>query len=300
MQIECPHCQTTYDLAEAALGAHGRQVRCARCKTVWHALPVLANAYAEEAAGGGPTDDRDDAFAAAEDIIPEIESPPTAIGDEMSDALDWAEDPPPAGRGFGRGGKAGARTKNASPLLARLRAHLPARLSAHLPHGPDFGALTRRLPRWLQLGLPGVNTILVGLCLALMVWRADIVRLMPQTAGFFETIGLGVNLRGLVFTDTNVTHESVAGKKVMVIDGAVQAVADKPVELPRLRFGVLDAHGQEIFAWTAILDQPYLRAGEKAFYKTRLATPPAGARAVLVRFLTRGDVIQAGTKPGHG
>jgi hypothetical protein len=38
-----------------------------------------------------------------------------------------------------------------------------------------------------------------ALILALMIWRADVVRLLPQTATFYKMVGLEVNLRGLAF-----------------------------------------------------------------------------------------------------
>ena len=43
------------------------------------------------------------------------------------------------------------------------------------------------------------------LVLALMIWRVDIVRLLPQTATFYRMVGLDVNLRGLVFKDVKIT-----------------------------------------------------------------------------------------------
>ena len=40
MRIQCPNCETSYQLADGALGSVGRKVRCARCGTVWHASPA--------------------------------------------------------------------------------------------------------------------------------------------------------------------------------------------------------------------------------------------------------------------
>ena len=37
MLIVCPSCTTSYDVDSASLPPNGRQVRCARCRTVWHA-----------------------------------------------------------------------------------------------------------------------------------------------------------------------------------------------------------------------------------------------------------------------
>src|SRR5258708_23803246 len=35
MQIACPNCSTTYQIAATAIGASGRSVRCGRCQNVW-------------------------------------------------------------------------------------------------------------------------------------------------------------------------------------------------------------------------------------------------------------------------
>ncbi|WP_207620544.1 zinc-ribbon domain-containing protein, partial [Oharaeibacter diazotrophicus] len=39
MKLTCPSCESSYQLADGALGATGRKVRCTRCGTVWHARP---------------------------------------------------------------------------------------------------------------------------------------------------------------------------------------------------------------------------------------------------------------------
>ena len=39
MLIVCPSCATSYNVDTAKLPAAGRQVRCVRCRTVWHAAP---------------------------------------------------------------------------------------------------------------------------------------------------------------------------------------------------------------------------------------------------------------------
>jgi predicted Zn finger-like uncharacterized protein len=43
MLIVCPSCATSYDVKSASLPPDGRQVRCLRCQTVWHAEPSQAD-----------------------------------------------------------------------------------------------------------------------------------------------------------------------------------------------------------------------------------------------------------------
>ena len=78
--------------------------------------------------------------------------------------------------------------------------------------------------------------------------------------------------------------------KATRIEGVIVGEAKKPVELPRLRFSVRDAQGAEIYAWNAVLEQPVLRPGEKAWFKSRLASPPPEGRNIDVRFFSKRDL----------
>ena len=102
-------------------------------------------------------------------------------------------------------------------------------------------------------------------------------------------VGLEVNLRGLAFKDVKITNETVDGKPVLVIEGVIVGESSKPVELPRLRFSVRDAQGAEIYAWNAVLEQPVLKPGERAWFKSRLASPPPEGRNIDVRFFNKRD-----------
>jgi hypothetical protein len=140
------------------------------------------------------------------------------------------------------------------------------------------------------VSLATVCAAMGALVVALMIWRTDVVRLLPQTAAFYKLVGLDVNLRGLVFKDVRITNENVEGKPVLVIEGVIIGESRKPVELPRLRFSVRDAQGAEIYAWNAVLEQPVLKPGEKAWFKSRLASPPPEGRNIDVRFFNKRDI----------
>jgi hypothetical protein len=99
-----------------------------------------------------------------------------------------------------------------------------------------------------------------------------------------------VNLRGLAFKDLKITNETVDGKPVLVIEGMIIGASSKPVELPRLRFSVRDAQGAEIYAWNAVLEQTMLNPGERAWFKSRLASPPPEGRNIDIRFFSKRDL----------
>src|ERR1700750_2614763 len=103
-------------------------------------------------------------------------------------------------------------------------------------------------------------------------------------------VGREVNLRGLAFKDIKITNETVEGKPVLVIEGMIVGQTSKAVELPRLRFSGRDEQGAEIYAWNAVLEQPVLKPGEKAYFNSRLASPPPEGRNIDVRFFNKRDL----------
>jgi len=137
----------------------------------------------------------------------------------------------------------------------------------------------RRSSRWtaIVLMLFAVNVVAIG-------GRDAVVRVLPQTASFFAAIGLPVNLRHLSFEKVKISKEAQDGVNVLIVQGTIVSTANKPITVPRLRFAARDAAGQEIYVWTALPSRSILGPGEHLEFSSRLASPPAGARNVMVRF----------------
>ena len=277
MQIICPHCSTSYGIDPAKLGEAGRSVRCSRCKEVWLARPEDAVEFAPQTpmmAGADPESEGQDAAAEWEALAreqdesgggaPHVDSP--SIAGDWQNSADW-----PAEQNDDRGSES-SRTGR-FPWLGKLS---NARLSAPQSRTP--------------VSLATASAAMGALVLGLVIWRADLVRLLPQTAAFYKLVGLDVNLRGLRFKDVRVSSEMVEGKPVLVIEGSITGESNKPMEIPRLRFSVRDAQGAEIYAWNAVLEQSVLRPGERAQFKSRLASPPPEGRNIDVRFFNKRDI----------
>jgi predicted Zn finger-like uncharacterized protein len=273
MNIVCPNCGTSYDVDASALGAAGRTVRCVRCRETWHARVddmARADALVQAAsdigwsAGTGPEPGA--ARPAAEDFdreIPRIESPP--LVHDATPGRDWTAQAQDDALSSPR---SGASRRNSLRKFA-------------------FGSGPAKSFKFS----PSIAIVaMAALVLALIVWRNDVVRLLPQTATFFQLAGLGVNLRNLAFEDVTISTETVNGSRVLVIEGAITPTARKPVEIPRLRFVVQDARGVDIYAWNSVVDQAVVKPGEKVVFTSRLASPPADAHSIVVRFFNRRDL----------
>lgn len=278
MYIVCPHCSTSYAIDPASLGMAGRTVRCSRCKEVWVARPedateLTAPPLPMARAGGANRDVAAewDALASEEDgwgrETPHVDSPPIA-GDWRADATsdaDWSS--------VARNEMSFGAADKRQSWLRRL-----------------IGPKSSRPQRRRSVSLPTSCAAMGTLVLALLIWRVEMVRLLPQTAAFYKLVGLDVNLRGLHFKDVKITSETVEGKPVLVIEGMITGEANRAVELPRLRFSVRDAQGAEIYAWNTVLEQNVLRPGENAIFKSRLASPPPEGRNIDVRFFNKRDL----------
>jgi predicted Zn finger-like uncharacterized protein len=289
MHIICPHCTTSYAINPTTLGIGGRTVRCSRCKETWLARPedavemaaAVPDAMPASAPSGQPAPDAAaewDAMAREdeEQDTPIVDSPSISAGAPAED-----EGSPQGGDSdWTSAARQDAEEHQEIPITTH-RQRL-ARL-VRLPSLP-------RIPFMPSVGLPTACAAMGALILALMIWRSDVVRLLPQTATFYRMVGLDVNLRGLAFKDIKITNETVDGKPVLVIEGMIVGETRKPVELPRLRFSVRDAEGTEIYAWNAVLDQSVLKPGERAYFKSRLASPPPEGRNIDVRFFNKRDL----------
>jgi hypothetical protein len=251
-------------------------VRCSRCKEIWLARPedavAAAPAMAEASQSGGNSDPAAEWDAMTREEAggrtPIVDSPPIA-GDWQDDGssqdADWTamtgDDESERGRSY---------TGWLRKLLRRPE-----------PSGAPGKSL---------VNLPTTCAAMGALVAALIVWRADIVRLLPQTADFYRMVGLEVNLRGLLFKDVKVTIEAVEGKPVLVIEGVIVSGSRKPADVPRLRFSVRDGQGAEIYAWNTVLEQTVLKPGDYTRFKSRLASPPAEGRGIDIRFFNKHDI----------
>jgi predicted Zn finger-like uncharacterized protein len=296
MYIVCPHCTTSYAVDPTTLGAAGRTVRCARCKETWLATPEDAaravrvpEMAAAAKAGDGLENDAGWGDLGDDEDTPTVESP--SISSEMPDDGDSQESSVEAEWAAAAQDDDLAAEIEAAPrrpsLMQRARQAIPL---------PKIPLPSIPVPKALK---PYVNlstgcAAMAALTMALVFWRPDVVRLLPQTATFYKLVGLEVNLRGLAIKDVKISTETVDSKPVLVIEGVIIDEARKPVDVPRLRFVVRDEHGTEIYAWNAVLEQSRLNPGEKARFRSRLASPPPEAHHVDVRFFTRRDLTGGG------
>jgi predicted Zn finger-like uncharacterized protein len=308
MLIVCPSCATSYMIDPASVGPAGRSVRCARCRATWFVGPPAEDksvdafvdgviAEAEREGGGGGSLAR----------APEPPPPPSPPRAEAPPA-------PPAMQNF-----AAERQPQPSPTveppaeiphtepptLAEAPSLVPPAGHAPLPEPgaalaedeESFTARRRRLmvkrqrarrsSRWTALVL-----VLFAFNVALIGARSEVVRYLPQTASLFAAIGLPVNVRELAFENVRISRETVEGASVLAIEGKIVSKANRPLEVPRLRFAARNASRNELYVWTARPERSILGPGESIPFRSTLAKPPSDAVDIMVRFFTAQDTVR--------
>jgi hypothetical protein len=288
-------------------------VRCARCRATWFASPPAADApvdafvdgvIAEAEAEQAPPAPREPVLPAATNIAPpddfgaDAENAPASVPDihaPEAATAHFAVAAEPAAA------EAETVTIADSPSLVPPIEHMPLpEPGAKAEDDSDsFIARRRRLQvkrqksrrssRWTAIIL-----VLFAFNVALIGARNEVVRYLPQTASLFAAIGMPVNLRQLDFENVRITRETQNGASILLVEGKIVSKAHKPLEVPRLRFAVRNATGQEIYVWTAKPDRGVLKPGEAMEFHSSLAKPPADASDVMVRFFTAQDAMAGG------
>jgi predicted Zn finger-like uncharacterized protein len=282
MLIVCPNCSTAYRIQPDTLGAGGRAVRCAGCKQAWFATPA---SMVEEAMMAAP------AAAPARAAAPAAQPPAQDdSGSDLSADADW-----------GAAMEEQALAETDAPPLAPDDDHpVATKFDPGAPDEPEPGTIQRarktskvakekRTILQRILSLPTLIAVLAIALVAIVQGRATVVRHFPQTGSLFAALGMPVNLRGLVFKDVVSKTEFHEGAMVLVVEGVIANLTPRTLDVPRLRFSLRNAAGHEVYAWTALPTRPQLGSGDGLAFRTRLASPPAEGRDVIVRFFNRRD-----------
>jgi hypothetical protein len=136
--------------------------------------------------------------------------------------------------------------------------------------------------------LLAVGLALAG-AMAAIAAREKIVRFAPATAHLYAAIGLPVNLRGLAFNDLRTRVVEADGRQVLTVEGALVNLTAEKVETSDMRIALRDVESREIYVWTTHAPKAELQPREETSFRLRLASPPPGAREVMVRFAAASD-----------
>lgn len=284
MIITCPNCQTKYQLAQNAIGSAGRKVQCAQCQQSWNAKPepdeplpkpkLVAQSAPKKPDVPKDTPTVDVEAEAALDAAFEAEEAGKAQKAAKAQANNGAEDASES--------VAALKTKTKQPVLdddgaldhkrhAMLRRH--AIFRKKLPLGR-----IRKNARMLALGL--LVFVIGGGLLA----RTEIVRQMPDMAGFYAAIGLPVNVNGLEFINVETLRSMQNGVDVMVVTGQVLNISGRQTSVPPIAVSIHDEEGNSVYSWNVTPLMQVVAPNDTIEFEARLNSAPVGAQTIRLTF----------------
>ncbi len=252
-------------MAPDLIGKSGRKVRCANCQKDWRAFAEPSNDDQNQPAVG-------DNHQAASKKIDEDEM------DAAFEAVEKENQPLEALKQSEKNQHKGAREKQSDEPseAAKQRADMEWRKSAINRSMPRA-----KMRRAVRIAGTVVFTLLI---LFVLIFRGNIVRAFPDLAGIYQSVGLGVNVVGLEFSQVETLKSLNEGGEILYITAEIGSVSSNQVIVPRVNISLLDEDGISIYEWSITPKASIILPGEWIALHTQLSSPPESTRSVRLAF----------------
>jgi len=142
----------------------------------------------------------------------------------------------------------------------------------------------------IAAGWIGLFAVVLLIAFAAVKYRQHIASIWPQSAGVYNGLGLPVNASGLDFHKVDYHRDTEDGQVVLAVSGQIVNGGSREMSVPQtVRVTLSDASNHELYHWTFKPTAQTLAPGQTVKFVTRLASPPAAARHLEVRFAKDGS-----------
>jgi predicted Zn finger-like uncharacterized protein len=126
--------------------------------------------------------------------------------------------------------------------------------------------------------------VVVGLIASAILFRSQVVRILPASQTAYAGIGLPVNALGLVIEKVSAKPVFQGGRPVLAVTGIIRSVHDKPASAPALRISLLDRAGKPVAVKVATPLDAGVPARATRHFAIAIIDPPASVHDLEVAF----------------
>lgn len=246
MILICPACNTRYLVPDAAIGASGRQVRCASCKHSWFqdrpSLALDAGARSPDGVSAAPVAPAPAAPTTVEPVPPAAGPASEVPENEVQARYDGPREVAPIHDIV----PAGRRRRNTARLLTIasiiIALLLLSGIGAVVAVGPDKLAE--------KLGIVPAPVPLV-----------------------------------IEMTGKPERRETASGNELLAVTGKVVNPTDQPQTVRDIRAELRDTQGRTVYSWTITRPVPMLAPGASAEFDSAAVDIPRGAKNLHLSFI---------------
>lgn len=128
------------------------------------------------------------------------------------------------------------------------------------------------------------GVVIVGLIAGAILFRSQVVQLLPASQTAYAGLGLPVNALGLVIEGVSAKPVFQGGRPVLAVTGVIRSVHDTTVSAPALRISLLDRAGKPVAVKVATPLDAAVPGRATRHFAIAVVDPPASVHDLEVAF----------------
>jgi predicted Zn finger-like uncharacterized protein len=141
----------------------------------------------------------------------------------------------------------------------------------------------------------GMAAAMAVVVVAALIFRIDVVRIMPGSAGAYAAVGLPVNTVGLVIDRDSIKAQPSMqeGHAAVTITGSIRNITEHEVIAPPLRVELLSKENKRVAGQLAAAADAKIPPGEVRHFSITFLDPPRTAKDLQIAFATEPGAAKA-------